>query len=297
MLAWRRLHNAIDYPLRQLVHWRRGGFPWRNQTKRDLFAHLGPAARQTAEAQAARLLTTYPLDFLRTHSTARNFRENLFYLEVLDRWVYQTTEDGGRKTGESTFSVVHPPSSVAQLPGCVVDIGPSDWFYAHALTAFWRRTLGESVTLIGYEADAYRVYNDLRSRHDHARAHMRGLEEARVRYVPAPFSCQPGAFAAVTMFFPFVFARDHLEWGLPGRMFAPERLLVAAWDSVAPGGALLIVNQGEAEHNTQRDLLDLNGIVPAAAGRHDSLLFSYDLPRYVLVAVKRDGRRGTEVGR
>ncbi len=297
MLAWRQIHNAIDYPLRQLFRWRRGGLPWRNQTKRDLFAHLGAAARQTAEAQAARLLTTYPLDYLRAHSTARNFRENLFYLEVLDRWVHPATEDGGRKTDEPASSVFHPPSSVTCLPSCVADIGASDWFYAHALTAFWRRTLGEAVTLIGYEADAYRVYNDLRSRHDHARAHMRGLDQTRVRYVPAPFTCQPGAFAAVTLFFPFVFSRDHLEWGLPGWMFAPERLLVAAWDSVAPGGTLLIVNQGEAEHNTQRDLLDLNGIRPAAAGRHDSLLFSYDLPRYVLVAVKDDGRRGTEDGR
>lgn len=274
MLVWRQLHNAIDYPLRQLVRWQRGGLPWRNQSKRDLFAHLSSAARRRAEADAARLLDRYPLDDLRAHSTAHNFRENLFYLEMLDRWLVPT-EDGGRTP--------HQPRS------SVVDIGVSHWFYVHALSAFWRRQLGETVTVTGYEADAYRVYTDLRSRYDHARAHLRGLDPDRVRYAPTAFAPQPGAFAAVTLFFPFVFARDHLEWGLPGRMFAPEQLLIAAWDSVAPGGVLLIVNQGEAEHNTQLDLLTLNGITPVAAGRHDSLLFSYDLARHVLVAAKPAG--------
>ena len=51
-----------------------------------------------------------------------------------------------------------------------------------------------------------------------------------------------------------------------------------------PGGLLVIVNQGEAEQAAQRDMLQAAGLPVVAAFCHESLLFHYNLLRYVFVA-------------
>jgi len=127
------------------------------------------------------------------------------------------------------------------------------------------------------------VYSNLFSRYDSAHGHMNGLED--VQYIPHKFTRQPGTFQFVAMLFPFVFLKDHLTWGLPLRRFNPLQLLRDAWASLKPGGVLVVVNQGEAEHVAQRDMLLAENIRPAAAFQHPSRLYEYDLTRYVLVAI------------
>ena len=262
----------MDYPLRQLFRWRRAGLRLRNEPKHALFTQLPAEQRVQAEAAADRLLTHYPLQYLHAHSRAENYRENLFYLELLER----------------ALNIARPALPDELIAG---DIGPSHWFYVHALYALWSAwdrpaAAPRSVTLTAYEADAFRVYGDLHSRWDHAQAHWQGLPGDRVRYEPRAFTPAPAAFDALTMLFPFVFESDHLKWGLPGRMFQPAELLAAAWASLRPGGVLIVINQGEAEHHAQRQGLEAQGLPVAAAFRHESLLFRYDLPRYGLVCVR-----------
>jgi hypothetical protein len=266
------LHNALDFPLRQFFRWRRRGLQIRNEPKTRLFADLPDEARPLAQATADRLLNDYRLRTFFYHSRADNYCENLYYLEMLEAALQR---------------------SQTVLPDVVpaADIGPSQWFYVQALYALlkWYRPVaggafpvaGRVVTLAGWEADAYRVYLDFYSRYDYAQAHIRDL--ADVDFVPLSFERQPQALQLVTMLFPFVFLKDHLQWGLPRQLFAPDQLLADAWASLAPAGALIIVNQGEAEHDAQRELLQKAGIAPAAAFRHESLLYRYELPRYVLV--------------
>ncbi|MCI0520866.1 MAG: hypothetical protein L0Z70_11515 [Chloroflexi bacterium] len=265
------LRNRIDYPLRQLLRWRRGGYKIHNETKTALYAHLGGAEGRAAQAAAERLRREYRLDDLYAHSRAANYRENLFYLHMLE-----TALD----------------AADARLPARIeaADIGPSHWFYVHALHAAlrWRQSpQGRQVSLNGYEKDAYRVYADLYSRYDHALAHMQGLEG--VRYLPQGFHEQPAALDVIVMLFPFVFLEDHLAWGLPRADFAPQTLLAAAWRSLRPGGLLLLANQGEQEHAAQRALLDSLTAPVAAALRFDSLLYDYDHPRYLLVCRQPGG--------
>ncbi|MBU4258784.1 MAG: hypothetical protein KKH45_05285 [Proteobacteria bacterium] len=83
-----------------------------------------------------------------------------------------------------------------------------------------------------------------------------------------------------------MFIKDHLKWGLPFRRFNPIKLLRDVWDSLKPGGALIIVNQGEAEHRAQKDMLLSENILPAAAFQHPSQLYRYKLMRYALVAIR-----------
>lgn len=260
------MHNAIDYPLRQFFRWRRRGLRFRNESKNRLFAHLPEPDRAAAQTTASRLLNDYHLQPFHQNSRAENCRENLYYLEMLERALNSAT---------------------VQLPSHVVaaDIGPSHWFYAQALYSlckWWGCSEGRQVALAGYEADAYRVYTDFYSRYDHALAHMRGLPGTR--YLPQRFETQPATFDLITMLFPFIFARDHLAWGLPHDLFSPTRLLADAWHSLKPSGLLVIVNQGQNEHETQRRIMLESGIQPSAAFRFESLLFQYDLPRFVLTA-------------
>lgn len=264
------LRNAIDYPLRQFFHWSRSGLLIRNEPKDNLFAHLVEAERVQTENSAARLLKEYHLDRFCADSTADNYRENLFYLALLEKALNETSSD--------------LPQTIA-----VADIGSSDWFYVQALYAllkWWRCPGSRDVTLNGYEPDAYRVYVGFHSRFDHAQANLRGLE--RVHYLPRAFEQHPGAFELITMLFPFVFLQDHLKWGLPYALFKPCELLSDAWRSLKPGGVLVIINQGEREHQAQLGMLGSADIQIVSSFRFDSHLYPYELPRFAVVAQRDD---------
>ena len=261
------IRNALEHPLRQRIRFQRGVPHFPNESKEDLFSHLPENEKREAIDTAKRLHADFHLQYLYKNSSADNYRLNLFYLEMLERALSE---------------------AVPEIPQTIhaADIGPSDWFYVHALHAalkWWHRPTGRRVWLTGYEADAYRVYSSLFSRYDCAHGYMNGL--AGVQYIPRKFTRQPGTFQLVAMLFPFVFLKDHLTWGLPLRKFNPVQLLRDAWDSLEPGGVLVVVNQGEAEHVAQRDMLLAEDIHPAAAFQHPSPLYEYDLTRYVLVAI------------
>ena len=261
------VRNAVEHPLRQQIRWQRGAPHLPNESKQDLFAHLPANEQKQANITAKRLHSDFHLQHLRENSSADNYRLNLFYLEMLER----ALSEAGPKIPQAIHAA---------------DIGPSDWFYVQALYAalkWWNSPTGRIVQLTGYEADAYRVYANLFSRYDLAHSYMTGLEE--VRYIPRKFTRQPAKFDLITMFFPFVFLKDHLTWGLPLRRFNPVELLRDTIASLKPGGVLVIVNQGEAEHLAQRDMLLAENIQPAAAFQHPSQLYQYDLIRYVLVAI------------
>jgi SAM-dependent methyltransferase len=257
---WFDLRNRADFALRRRIAWNRPGLRIENEPKTKLL--LDPEVDRLAAA----LVQTYHLAPFRDASRADNYLENLYYLDLLEKAL---------------------KASGGELPGEIeaADIGVSSWFYVqalHSVLTWWRCPEQRKVSLRGYEADPYRVYADLYSRYDHARAHMRGL--SGVSYVPVPFITQPDAFDLVTMLFPFVFVDDALRWGLPGRMFEPADLLAAAIESLKPGGILIIVNQGKAEHDRQREMLTAAGLPIAAAYRHEPCFYSYPIDRYVLVS-------------
>ncbi len=264
-----RLRNRVDYPLRQFFHWRRSGLrlPTRRGPLTGLFDDLPPGPRARALPLAERLLHDYHLQSFMASAPAGVYRENLYYLDLLETAL------------ERSDASLPDPLTAA-------DIGPSHWFYVQALVSllrWWRCPKGRDLSLTGYEADAFRVYTDLHSRYDHALAHMGDL--SGVRYLPQAFSPQPASLDLALMLFPFVFEADHLNWGLPAGFFRPQRLLADAWRSLKPGGALIIVNQGLEEHQAQQALLASLEIVPRVAYRHDPLLFSYAIDRYVLAAI------------
>ncbi len=259
--------NAIDYPLRSLIKWRRK-LRIVNEPKDRAFSHLKAEERERAENEAQRLRERYHLDAFYAHSKVDNYRENLFYLALLERGL---------------DALNHPLPDIMR----VADVGPSHWFYVQGLAAllkWWRTPAEREVHIEGYEIDPNRVYADLRSRYDHALSHIGALNN--VRYIPAAFEGKPEEWDMIVMLFPFVFKKDHLKWGLPNRLFDPQELLESVWKSLKPGGVLLVVNQGEKEHIRQKEMMQQLGINTEINFKFESSFYSYDLPRYLIAATK-----------
>ena len=259
---WR---NTLDFQLRKWVRWRRNGLIFENQIKDDLFDFHSGVKKQQAEQTAERLLNQYHLELFSACSTRINFRENLFYLSML----------------ENAFDIAGI-NLLATLN--VADSGPSHWFYLQALYAgltWYGINTPRQVNLTGYEVDPYRVFSSFYSCWDYARAHLRDLQ---VTYQKEAFKTVPHHFDLICMFFPFVFVKDHLAWGLPKGQFDPLNLRESVRESLAPKGVVWVVNQGLDEHLAEKENFNKLGMKIIADFEQDDLLYQYDLKRFVLVA-------------
>jgi SAM-dependent methyltransferase len=262
------LRNRLDYYLRQHVHAPSRPVSVSRGSRPEILSAYPVDVRTRAGDEIARLCAAYHFESVETGFTERDLRENYFYLAMLD--------EAFRRSDAAL------PAEVT-----VADIGPSSWFYVQALFfafTYFGTTRARAVNLTGFEVDAYRLYADFHTRRDHALANMRGL--AGVEYVDHGFEPDPSAYDVITSFFPFVFEKDHLEWGLPRSLFNPRSLLNATLASLKPGGLLVIVNQGLKEHEEELRFLQEAGVSPKAAYKMESLLFSYPLDRYIITVKK-----------
>jgi hypothetical protein len=234
----------------------------------DNYAFLEEPERTRARQFEQRYLNNYHLEKLKQEGAAGNYYENIFYIHMLEEAFVNLKKE---------------------MPDHIVcaDIGTSHWFYVQALWSFYtwfQSKEPRDVLLEGYEVDAFRIYSDFHSRFDHAITHI--SEIPGIQFIPEDFRPIASHFDVITLFFPFVFEKDTLEWGLPSRLHQPNQLLQNAWNSIKPGGVLMIVNQGIDEHAAQIMICEKLGITPTLKLHIDPLLFKYDYERFILVAVK-----------
>lgn len=190
-------------------------------------------------------LTSWPL-----LCTAQEWQENLYILDLLDQ---QLGKQNKRQH--------------------CLDIGCKNGAYFPALGSFtgsgWN----------GIELDAYRRYWNLASRRDHG------------CFIAKPFDChyisgsllnfkpsQP--YQLITWFLPFVVESPLNAWGLPRRFYQPTALLQHAYQLLAPGGTLLILNQGEWETEVQQRLFIATSIKADFQGQVHSELSPFNQPRF-----------------
>jgi hypothetical protein len=264
------LRNKLDFNIRQWVRWKRSGLELSHVPKVNVFNHMPAGEKNRAKEIESRLLRTYDLQDVVLRGDEDNYRVNLYYLDLL----------------ENAFEKLktHLPEEVN-----VVDIGCSSWFYVRALYAFlsgWKPGAGRrKVKLTGYEIDPFKPIFNFHSRYDYGHAFSERLEN--VRYIPEAFHTQGESYDMVCQFFPFIFSKDHLEWGLPQDLFFPKVLLQDAWLSLKKNGVLLVVNQGSEEHDQQKEWLAGLGIQPGTTFKMESALFDYGIDHYVVGAVKK----------
>lgn len=242
--------NDLAFRARNRLRW---SAPARSRpagTFAPLNARLTPAGR----ARADELRRRYDLARWPQLLTARQLQENLYVLDVLDQ------------RGVNQHGVV----GAAGAHG--LDIGAKDGSTLPARVAAGPPAWDQ------IELDAHRRYADLSTR----RAHAEKLAAAfpGCRYLTGSVTELTGTYQVITWILPFVRLGPLRAWGLPARCFEPSRLLRHVVGLCAPGGRLLVVNQGPEERDLQHALFADAGIAIDAAPV-ESALSPFRLPRFL----------------
>jgi len=247
--------RELEWRLRNAWTWSpRARSPRRARGEAFLSAFAGDAAVRLRELRGSFDLSRWPEACSRAE-----LLEALWLLDVLDRCVL---------------------SSGPLAPG--LDIGSKNWSYLPALVA------GLPGPWTGVELDAHRRYWNLTTRR--AVAERRAALFPGVRFAAGSVLAQRGEFGLVTWLLPFVRPRALRAWGLPARFFEPERLLGHAWERVARGGLLFVVNQGAAEAEAQERLFRGAGVPARPMGRLSSCFPAYRAERFGWLARKEPAR-------
>ncbi|MBI9049398.1 MAG: class I SAM-dependent methyltransferase [Anaerolineaceae bacterium] len=258
------LRNSIDFAIRSKIAWNR---PIKQSKMISISSILSHFDAQF-QLHAKRLVNKYRLDSVALPFSVPLVQVNLYYLDLLIK----------------TFSDLE--LSLTE-PLTVADVGPSDWFYLPALYSFlkyYQHKEGRTIHIDGYEIDPYRVYIDFHARQNYAKQRSAAFE--RVDYFPEAFSTHPGKYDLIMHFFPFLFLKDHLSWGLPKSLFNPQQLLEKLAESLKPKGALLVINQGKDEHELQKELIKQNGLKITRDFLYQSDYKKYQIEHYVMVITK-----------
>ncbi len=160
-----------------------------------------------------------------------------------------------------------------QQPGPNLDIGCKNGVYFPAQVSF----TGNSWH--GIEIDAYRRYWNLVSRRDYGEYLAKQLD---CRFITGSLlELLPNTtYQLITWILPFVVEMPLSAWGLPRHLYQPSALLAHAFQLLAPGGQLLIINQGEWETEVQKRLFIATSIQAEYLGQVSSLFSPFHQPRF-----------------
>ena len=212
--------------------------------------------RGTLEAQGrarlAELERRYALSGWGALCTLGAWRESLYVLDLLSQHLPQTLPEGR-----------------------ALDVGAKNGTYLPGLAAALPRGWD------AVELDAHRRYAWGSTRRAYGEAMARGLPGCR--FIAADVQTLEGPWAFVSWFLPFLSRAPLDAWGLPARALAPAALLRHVTQRVLPGGALFVVNQGEAEAQTQAALFAQLGLPVRSLGRIDSPLSPFRKARFGLL--------------
>lgn len=156
-------------------------------------------------------------------------------------------------------------------PGRALEIGAKNGSMIPALAT----ATGRGVDAV--ELDAHRRYVWGSTRRVYGEAMARGFSDSR--FIAGDVRSLEGPWAVAMWWLPFVTVAPLSAWGLPTRHFAPLELLRHVTSRLVPGGALLVVNQGEAEAEAQAALFAQVGGRARALGPVTSALSPFTRPR------------------
>lgn len=159
----------------------------------------------------------------------------------------------------------------------VLDIGSKNWFYAKGEYSFFRR-FSENIYLDGVEVDAHRLYSNFYSRYETAKYYIKDLDG--VNYIAGNLLDIKKKYDYITWFLPFVVKEPHIYWGLPKKLFCPEKMLHYACSLLDVDGEMLIVNQGEEEARIQKDMLNKLNVKHIELGEIKSKYLEYKYKRF-----------------
>lgn len=247
------LKNRIDFFIRQQFVFSRKNYFEKNENKDRLFGSI------ELINQEKKLFEKYDLEFLKSSSTCQNYLENLYTIDLLDK-----------------FLSIDFHNSLK-----VLDIGCKNWFYAKGEYSFFKKYCS-NLALDGIEIDVNRLYSNFFARKEAAKFYSQNLEGAN--YIEGDFLKYNQKYAIkydyIVWILPFVVEYPHLKWGLPQKYFQPEKMLNHAFESLNPAGKMLIINQGENEYEVQKELCKKLNITYTPLGEIKSDFLEYKHKRY-----------------
>jgi len=244
-----KLKNIIDFNLRRKFNFSRRNYQIINEPKD------APQDREKT------LLDKYNLFELRDNSTKQNYLENLYTIDLLDRYL--------------------KVESLDELS--VLDVGCKNWFYAKAEYFFFNR-FSKELKLKGIEIDANRLYSNFYSRGEVAKANIKGLENTT--YISGDFLDYYEKYDYIVWILPFVIESPLIKWGLPISYFKPKEMLSHAYNYLKAGGKIFIINQGAEEYDVQKELYQELELSYVDIGIIESEFLSYKIPRYLTLVQK-----------
>jgi len=273
---FKNLYNEIDFFFRKNIRLKRK-YTGKNEPKEKLFEYFPCDKRQLVEEKEKFYLEKYQLQEFKNNSTCRNYLENLAIIELLESFLALTSEKNIIK---------------------ILDIGSKNWFYASGEWHFFKYLMNRHsehpmdaprnddriIYIDGIELDAFRVYSDLHTRWDYAQFYIKNLQNTR--YIAKDFLCHNGKYDYIIWFFPFVTEFPLQEWGLPLSKFKPAEMLKHAYDSLNPGGKILIVNQDEKEYAIQENLLKNLNLHYEKKGDFKNSFLEFERQRCVTIVFK-----------
>jgi SAM-dependent methyltransferase len=144
------------------------------------------------------------------------------------------------------------PSELRRATARGLDVGCKSWAY---LAAQRQVVPGPWV---GVEIDPHRRIGGLQTRASVAQWRLRAARDCR--FVAGSVEKVTGTYDVVCWFLPFVALTAHRRWGLSPDTFDPPELAAHVWSLVAPGGVLVVSNQGHEEAAAQREIFVSLGI-------------------------------------
>ena len=235
------LKNKIDFFLREKTKFSRKNYSPKPQEVSDLIPD-----------------SEYDLTILKNDITRLNCSENLYILDILDK-----------------YFPIFPHEDLK-----ILDIGSKNWFYARGEYIYFKNAC-HHLEMTGVELDAYRLCWNLYSRKEIAKYNIKYLPFTR--YIADNFLNINGCFDYITWFLPFVGEFQHKQWGLPMKYFNPAQMLAHAKECLTDGGSMFIVNQGESEYWLQKQLCKDLGLQYQEIGLIRSDFYQYRYPRYALI--------------
>lgn len=239
--------NNIDFFLRQQLNFSRKNYFEENEPKEGLLDTQELIEREKI------LYEKFSLDYLKSNSTRQNYLENLYTIDLLDKYLNINSQENLS----------------------ILDIGCKNWFYAKGEYFFFKKYCENFKKLIldGIEIDANRLYYNLYTRAEVAKFYIKGLTGKQ--YIAGDFLKHDKKYDYIIWLLPFVVEDPLIKWGLPKKYFKPEKMLKHAYKLLNPGGQIFIINQGEAEYETQKELCQKLNIEYTPLGEVKSEFFNY----------------------
>lgn len=260
------LKNKFDFSLRRKFNFSRKNYDEKNEDKNGLFKD---------DSREKCLVEKYGLDWLKNNSTRLNYSENLYILDLLDRFLLSPLTLTLSPEGQGDKA---PLRGAAKPPSKILDIGCKNWFYAKGEYFFFKKHC-DAFKLNGIELDSNRLYTNFFSRAEVAKFHIKDLENTN--YIEDDFLNHNEKYDYIIWILPFVFEYPHLKWGLPLSYFKPEVMLKHAYESLNEGGQIFIINQGEAEFEYQQKLCEKLKLTFNTIGKVESEFIKYKIERYL----------------